>query len=54
MDFQDSGHGDHLGFPIGTNLTIFDRVNMHFSLGAFSVAALLRSCVGCFVLSFVL
>ena len=23
-DFQDSGHGGHLGFPIGTTLAIFD------------------------------
>ena len=24
IDFQDGGHGGHLGFPIGTNLAIFD------------------------------
>ena len=23
-DFQDGGHGGHLGFPIGTILAIFD------------------------------
>ena len=23
-DFKDGGHGDHLGFPIGTILAIFD------------------------------
>ena len=24
IDFQDGGHGNHLGFPIGTILAIFD------------------------------
>ena len=24
IDFQDGGHGGHLGFPIGTILAIFD------------------------------
>ena len=24
IDFQDGGHGDHLGFPIGTILAIFN------------------------------
>ena len=24
IDFQDGGHGSHLGFPIGTILAIFD------------------------------
>ena len=24
IDFQDSGHGGHLGFPIGMILAIFD------------------------------
>ena len=24
IDFQDGGHGGHLGFPIGTVLAIFD------------------------------
>ena len=24
IDFQDGGYGDHLGFPIGTILAIFD------------------------------
>ena len=24
IDFQDGGHGDHLGFPIGTILTVFN------------------------------
>ena len=24
LDFQDGGHGGHLGFPIGTILAIFD------------------------------
>ena len=24
IDFQDGGHGGHLGFPIGTILSIFD------------------------------
>ena len=44
IDFQDGGHGGHLGFPIGTILAIFDlqitlmlpskfRVKWHFSSG---------------------
>ena len=44
MDFQDGGHGGHLGFTIGTILAIFDlqvipmlptkfRVNWHFCSG---------------------
>ena len=24
IDFQEGGHGGHLGFPIGTTLAIFD------------------------------
>ena len=44
IDFQDGGHGGHLGFPIGMILTIFNlqvtpmpatkfRVNWHFGSG---------------------
>ena len=44
IDFQEGGHGSHLGFPIGTILAIFDvqvtlmlptkfRVNWHLGLG---------------------
>ena len=44
IDFQDGGHGSHLGFPIGTILAMFDlqvtpmlrtkfRVNWHLGLG---------------------
>ena len=44
IDFQDGGHGGHLGFPIGTILAIFDlqvtpmlpskfRVNWPFGSG---------------------
>ena len=39
LDFQDSSHGGHLGFPIGTILAIFDlqvtkiQVSWHFGSG---------------------
>ena len=44
IDFQDGGHGSHLGFPIGTSLAIFYlqvtpmlptkyRVNCHRGVG---------------------
>ena len=32
IDFQDGGHGGHLGFPIGTILAIFDLQDARASL----------------------
>ena len=33
IDFQDGGHGGHLGFPIGTILAIFDlQVTLMFPI----------------------